>query len=118
MRVWFVLSEMYECYPGSYEPPEPPEDGCICLIVVAETRSRAKYLAVKGERALLQYRPVDWPLFAVRRIGDAEGPARVLDSGAADPWWPKCPDIQNPARGPKPFNARDVAILGGSNLCD
>ena len=114
MHVYFVLSEMMESG-GSYEPPEPPDWGCICLIVVAETRGRAKYLAVQSDRTLRRYTPADWPLFAVRRIGESEGPARVLDSAASEPWWPKCPDITNPVRGEYDpgFSQRDVAIMGG-----
>jgi len=116
MRVWFVLSEMWEDCTGIYgDPPEAPEPACLCLIVVAETRGRAKYLAIKSDRGLKRYTPADWPLFAVRHIGEAEGPARVLDSGASEPWWPKCPEISHPVRKPYDpgFSQRDVAILGG-----
>jgi len=114
MYVYFVLSEELESG-GSYEPPEPPEYGCLCEIVVAETRGRAKYLAIKSDRTLRHYGPSDWPLLAVRRIGEADGPARVLHSAEANPWWPKCPDIANPVRGEynPGFSQRDVAILGG-----
>lgn len=99
MNVYFVLSEMYEDGGNPYgDPPEPPEWGCTCLIVMAETRSRAKYLAIQSDKTFRQYGPSDWPLFAIRRIGDAEGPARVLDHDESYPWWEKCPEIPNPTR--------------------
>jgi hypothetical protein len=116
MRVYFVLSEMWEDRRGTYgDPPEPPEDACLCLIVVAETRGRAKYLAIKSDRTLRRYTPADWPLCAVRNIGEAPGPARVLDGHAADAWWGRCPDISHPVRRPwtPGWSQRDVAILGG-----
>lgn len=116
MRVYFVLSEMFEDGGKPYgDPPEPPDYGCLCLIVVAETRSRAKYLAMQSDRTFRRYSPPDWPLCAVRHIGTMEGPARVLDSAESYPWWPKCPNIPNPERREynPGFSQRDVAILGG-----
>lgn len=99
MRVYFVLSEMFEEGGHPYgDPPEPPEWGCLALIVVAETRGQAKYLAVKSDKHLHGYGPVDWPLLAVRHIGEAEGPARVLDHAESDSWWNKCPEIPCPTR--------------------
>jgi hypothetical protein len=100
MRVYFVLSEMSEDGGNPYgDPPEPPEWGCLCLIVVAESRSKAKYLAVQSDSTLRWYTPADWPLLSVRQIGYAEGPARVLDYRAAKPWWEMVPEeITHPVR--------------------
>jgi hypothetical protein len=95
MRVWFVLSETWEDGGGELEPPE---DTCLCCVAVAETRSKAKYLAIQSDRTLRRYGVADWPLCSVRQIGDEEGPARVLGSAEAESWWPKCPHIYNPLR--------------------
>ncbi len=86
---------------GSYDPPEPPEYGSICCIVAAETRGRAKWLALQTARdarnAVGFSGMVEMPMFAIRKLGKMglrdEG---VLGHREADPWWSMVPAVETP----------------------
>jgi len=113
--VYFVLSEELMDESGIYhDPPEAPENGCICEIVAAANRGRARWLLLKHEHLERMY-PGDWPLLKVRRIGEIDREEGVLPEGEVRVWWAKCPDIKPPERKPynPGFSQRDVAILGG-----
>jgi hypothetical protein len=91
MPVFFCMSEDIVMHRGSYEPPEPDEWGRVVEVVVARNRSQARYLAWKNCRRFEPSFP-EWPSFTVRKLGDAEGPPRVLDGAEAEPWWHRVPE--------------------------
>ena len=86
MNVYCVLSEMFEDGGGSYEPPEW---GRLAVIVAAKTRGQARYLAVRSDRALKSYGPLDWPKLWCKRIG-----AGLFNPGVIsdERWWDRVGD--------------------------
>jgi hypothetical protein len=90
MTVYCVLSEMFEEHCGELDPPEW---GRLAVIVAARSRGQARYLAIRSDRGLKTYRPVDWPKLYCKRLGDGvllnEG---VINPPAADKWWERVGD--------------------------
>lgn len=120
MNVYFVLSEELTLYPGSYEPPEPPEYGVIAEIVAASSHGRAKYLALQTEpfpaREVARYGITEMPRFVIRLLGTLDTDReRVLSSDEARPWFERVPNgvSVGPRRRRSEFHPVDVAILGG-----
>lgn len=120
MNVYFVLSEYLKDSASQCDPPEPPEGGCIALIVVAKSRGQARYLAWRSEEKYGSGSAADMPAFATRKIGTTEGEPHVVQCGEDryDEWWWLAPQIDapNPPRKPKAqfgWNPSDVAIMGG-----
>jgi len=117
VRVYFVVSEELESGGHPYgDPPEPPEYGCIAVIVVAATAHKARWLAWRADTASRSCTAADMPNFRCHRLGAAVGPARVLPDVEAKPYWLLVTDAM---KGPAPRGValqlwrRDVAILGG-----
>lgn len=104
MNVYFVLSEELMTQAGCYEPPEPPEYGCICLMVRAETNSQARYLAWKTDRSF-DGDLSEMPAFVTRKLGAEDGPKAVLSDEEAGPWWDvlaKLEDEKGRIQAPRP----------------
>jgi hypothetical protein len=80
MNAYSVISEtLYEHIPILDDGTGPDEPYAIAHVVVAESRSKAKWLAWKTDRkASWTGDPADMPRFAVRKLkGGVEGPARI-----------------------------------------
>lgn len=84
MNVYAVVSEMLHTV--SYEPPDE-EWGCIALIVAAETRGQARYLAMKSDPGTRSYGPVDWPKLWTKKLGVDGLPAGVVGHPDDFRWW-------------------------------
>jgi len=119
MRVYFVLSEYFEPLSNGYE--EPPESGCIAVIVLAETAHRARWQAWKSDSYSRGLTAAEMPNFRCYRLGEAEGRRGVLVGEEASKWWEKVTDamVQPPPRQwgikaerGRPGWARDVALAG------
>jgi len=121
VRVYFVVSEELESGGHPYgDPPEPPEYGCIAVIVVAATAHKARWLAWKGDSASRSCTAADMPNFRCWRLGEVSGLLdefpHVMNDGEAKPWWRLITDeMKGPShRGMKPqLWRRDVAIFSG-----
>ena len=97
MKVFVVLSEMFESGGNVYgDPPEPPDYGRIAAIVAAKTHSRARYLALKAEH-LTQFGLLDWPRCTVRLLTSAIVDEGVVQGQMADHFWRLVPET---LRGP------------------
>lgn len=99
MNVYVVLSEML----GDVSDPDY---GRVAAIVVAETHTRARYLALKSER-LTQYAVTDWPRCTTRKLGelDQSHTEGVLKGEAAEHFWALVPESLDCAATAKPREA-------------
>lgn len=121
MRVYFVISEELESGGNPYgDPPEPPDWGCICQIVVATTAHKARWLAWRHDPASRHVTAAEMPNFRCFRLGDAFGFPRVMDLSEAASWWEKTTEKMTapPPRGsskslPSERQRMDRALLGG-----
>ena len=83
MNIYFVLSEEVVSYVDvGLDDAKAPEWGCICCLVRAETRSKAKYLAWKTDDSFPGCRSVDMaemPSMSCKIVAkDVGGKAMVL----------------------------------------
>jgi len=89
MTVYCVLSEMFEERGGELDPPEW---GRLAVIVAARSRGQARYLAIRSDRGLRAYGPLDWPKLYCKRLGMGLFNEGVINPPAADKWWEQAQD--------------------------
>ena len=65
MNLYSVISEEIQTSAGCYEPPEPPEYGCIVELVAAETPGAAKWAAWRNDNHSFQNDPREMPRFSI-----------------------------------------------------
>jgi hypothetical protein len=89
VNIYCVISEEWEFV--SYDRCER-DWGRLAVIVAAENRGQARYLAVQSDREFRGYGPLDWPKMWVKKLGAGLFNRGVLESTAAGRWWPRVGD--------------------------
>jgi hypothetical protein len=81
MRAWAVLSEVLSVtIPILDDGTGPEEDYAIAQIVVAESRSKAIWMAWKTDKDSYNGDARDMPRFRAKMVpGEFDGPSRVID---------------------------------------